>query len=303
MVFALRPFAPMEPADFGKWWNNLNGLDVALSFIINMIAALSAFLLGVFFRVIPHSWRSFRARQFWGVGDILVCHGTLQLNRAVFQVSPFVKIFRDGTAVRLNGPSENVMGDSEIRSSNYLVGALSRCGRCVSAEPDNKGLAQLDRTIVALGSPSSNEVTRLVLSEPLNRFLEFGQDGAFICDMETGARFSGFRPPIRKDYGMILRIPNDRFPGRFFFVCAGLGDWGTSGASWFLSSNWNYLRSMYPGGFGVVVEVDIGSDQSARLVTPESLDDAHGRLFGGASLPGDPPPPSATGTVWPPDAR
>ncbi len=129
------------------------------------------------------------------------------------------------------------MGDSEIRSSTYLVRELSRYWKRLSVEADNARLAELDRTIVALGSDSSNEMTRLILREPNNRFLEFAQEKnlLFIHDKRTDEKFVGFQPPTSKDYGMILKIANTRFPGKFFFVCAGLGDWGTSGASWFLA--------------------------------------------------------------------
>ncbi len=67
---------------------------------------------------------------------------------------------------------------------------------------------------------------------------------------------------------MIIRIANPWFPGKLLFVCAGVGDWGTSGASWF-ANRWNKLRQMTNGDFGVVVEVDIGADQSARVVSIE----------------------------------
>jgi hypothetical protein len=227
----------MEPTPFPKWWFELNLLDVGLSFAINMIAVLFAFLLGVFFRRIPHSWREFRVHQFWGWHNVAVCHGSLQTDRSVCRDSPFVKIFRDGRTIRISGPSENVMGDSEIRSSTYLVRELSRYWKRLSVEADNARLAELDRTIVALGSDSSNEMTRLILREPNNRFLEFAQEKnlLFIHDKRTDEKFVGFQPPTSKDYGMILKIANTRFPGKFFFVCAGLGDWGTSGASWFLA--------------------------------------------------------------------
>ena len=257
---------------------SVNWLDIVLNFAINVAAALFVFLAGLFWAFIPKSWREFRMRQFWGkdlfVGNFVVCHGTLQVNRAL--PSPFVKLYRDGSVIRISGPSENVMGDSEIRSVAYLVKELSRgpTKSTVEIKPDNQEFARLSGSVVALGSDGSNEVTRLILQEPNNGFFDFAQDGTevFIRDKKTGTRFVGFRPPLAKDYGIILKLPNLRFPGSFLFVCAGLGDWGTSGAAWYLASKWNTLRAQFPGAFGIVVEVDIGSDESARLVfdPPES---------------------------------
>lgn len=74
---------------------------------------------------------------------------------------------------------------------------------------------------------------------------------------------------MKKDYGIVLKSPNRRFIGKFFFVCAGLGEWGTSGASWYLATKWRDLQSEFGDAFGVVVEVGIGSDESARRIFPE----------------------------------
>jgi hypothetical protein len=267
---------------------NVNRLDIALNFAINVAAALFVFLVGVFWNRIPKSWRDFRMRQFWGKdlfgGGFAVCHGTLQIDRfwnkppgLVGQTqapqtisSPFVKIYRDGSVIRISGPSENVMGDSEIRSASYLVRELSRgLKSAIEIEPDNRAFSRLNRSVVALGSGGSNEVTRLILQEPNNNFFDFKQEGreVFIHHKNTGKKYVGFRPPMAKDYGIIVKLPNLRFPGSLFFVCAGLGDWGTSGAAWYLASNWNNLRSQFPEAFGVVVEVDIGSDESARVIS------------------------------------
>ncbi len=71
----------------------------------------------------------------------------------------------------------------------------------------------------------------------------------------------------RKILSRFISLPSQRFRGSFVFVCAGLGDWGTSGAAWYLAANWNDLRSRYGESFGIVVEVDIGSDESARPVS------------------------------------
>jgi len=68
---------------------------------------------------------------------------------------------------------------------------------------------------------------------------------------------------------MVLKVTNQRFPGCFFFVCAGLGEWGTSGAAWYLATKWRDLQKEFGNAFGIVVEVELRSDESARRVFPE----------------------------------
>jgi hypothetical protein len=184
-----------------------------------------------------------------------------------------VKAYHDGRAVSLVGPWGYVVSECEIRSASYIINALSTYRKlAVEVMSDTTAFENLDRTFVALGSPSSNEISDLIQREPNNEFLEFRQEGSegFIFDKKGGRKFVGFKEPARKDYGMVLRLPNLRFPGHFFFVCAGLGEWGTSGAAWYLATKWrDLLREFGNSPFGIAVEVEIGVDNSTVRVFPE----------------------------------
>jgi hypothetical protein len=69
---------------------------------------------------------------------------------------------------------------------------------------------------------------------------------------------------------MILKIRNSRFPTQFFFVCAGIRTWGTSGAAWYLSEHWKSLYKEFGNQeFGVVLEVNRTVVTSAIRVYPD----------------------------------
>ena len=79
------------------------------------------------------------------------------------------------------------------------------------------------------------------------------------------------------DHGFILRINPPEFPARSWIVCSGLGEWGTSGSSWFLANKWQELiERIYPMAywsgvmhipdFMAMIRVRPGQDQSARMV-------------------------------------
>lgn len=253
--------------------------EIWINLVINLFAGILIFLLGLFWPVIPKSYRKFLLRRFWGKGalgqDFVISYGAL-IDSRLTQPNPppyrYVKRYHDGRAVQLVGPWGNIVGSCEIRSASYIINTLSTYRKkAVAVVDDTTAFANLNRTFVALGSSSSNEITDLILREPNNEFLEFGQEGntTFIRDKKSCRKFEGFQPPVRKDCGIVLKIPNLRFPGHFFFVCAGLGEWGTSGASWYLATKWRDLQSKFGDAFGVVVEVEIGSDESARKVFPE----------------------------------
>ncbi len=252
--------------------------EIWMNLLINLFAGILIFLLGLFWPVIPKSYRKYLVRRFWGKGDLgqdfVITYGAFLDSRLTQNNPPpfrYVKRYHDGRTIQFVGPWGNVVADAEVRSISYLINALSSYKeRAVTVENDINVFENLDRTIVALGSGSSNQITDIILREPNNGFLEFRQEGNtfFIFDKKGGTKFIGFQGTVKKDYGIILKIPNLRFPDRFFFVCAGLGEWGTSGASWYLATKWRDLLSEFKEAFGIVVEVDLGSDQSARRVFP-----------------------------------
>lgn len=257
-----------------------------ISLLINFGVAALFFVLGYLLPIISKRFRKRLLRRFWGEGvvgqDFVICYGTLKDSRLMPPNRPpqpedkdyfrYGKHYHDGRDIRLVGPWEGIVGGCEVRAASYIVNKLSVYRNMpIAVVDDETAFKNLNRTFVALGSSSSNEITDLVLRESNNEFLEFGQEGPttyFIRDKKSGTRFEGFKAPVKKDYGMVLRLPSLRFAGKYFFVCAGLGEWGTSGASWYLATKWRELRQKFGEAFGIVVEVELGADESARRVFP-----------------------------------
>ena len=265
--------------------------EVLVNLFVNLIAGILIFLGGLFWPKIPKSYRMWRLRNFWGHSvtghDIVITYGSLfdsRLSDSPPSPSRFIKRFHDSRAISVAGPTGRIVGDCEIRAISYLTASLSGFRSApLPVAADSEAFAHLNRTFVALGSPFSNEITDLALRQEANTFLRFGRDGegGYIEDLTTEHKIRGFEPPIRKDYGVVLKIPNVRFPGHHFFVCAGLGEWGTSGAAWFLSTNWATLPQ--GSAFAFILEVEVGSDESARRIptTAGSNLAAPARLGGG----------------------
>ena len=258
----------------------MNG--VWASFPVDLVAAIFAaaiaFTGGFVFSAIPKSRQELLVRRFWGKGalaqDLVISYGAFLDSRLLEPLPPklrYVKNYHDGRRVQFVGPWEMVTALSELRSASYILNVLSKHRKePVSVVVDEDAFNSLNRTVVSLGSSSSNEITDLIMREPNNAFFEFVQDveTTYIKDKRTGRTFKGFEEPVRKDLGIVLKIENQRFPGHFFFVCAGLGEWGTSGTSWYLANKWRDLDREFKGSFGLVIEVEWGCDQSARRIFP-----------------------------------
>jgi len=249
-----------------------------------VVAAVIAFCMGRLWEAIPRSLYHLRLRRFWSKAvsgsDFVISYGALD------NVTPRVdcngnlnfryrKQYHDNTSHNLVG-GNSVVADCELQAVAYLTNALGGHRKTpIAIEGDHSAFENLDRTFVSLGSPPSNEVTRLILREPNNAFLEFDQTEdehktTFIRDKQTGEEYRGFEGDKVKDRGVIVKLPNERFPGHYFFVCAGLGESGTSGAAWYLATYWRRLQKEFRDeAFGIIVEVEIGSDNSALRVFPE----------------------------------
>jgi hypothetical protein len=85
------------------------------------------------------------------------------------------------------------------------------------------------------------------LSEILSNALKIIITGAYFL-------FSTFDGTY--DYAVILKYKHRLFPNRTQICIAGLGEWGTSGGSWFLSKNWKELsKKVGSKNFGAVIKV------------------------------------------------
>ena len=264
--------------DFIAWlMPGLKGV-FAGNFVVELIrsalVAVVILALGAACRNLPKSLDLLRAKRFWGKGvtgdGIALCFGSLVDSRSLDQnPNPlrYLKKFRDSRVLRISGPTENIIGMGEVRAASYLINMLSRYRRVpVAIEDDQTALKRLNRSIVSFGSAASNEITEIIEQDSANRFLaiETGELPRIRCKV-TNALFKFEITDIRRDYGIILKTVNQRFPGQYLFTCAGLGEWGTSGSAWYLATHWKDLSAL-GNEFGCVVEVEIGSDQSARVV-------------------------------------
>jgi hypothetical protein len=248
--------------------------DIQIAVVINVLTGSLFFVLGLFWRKI---WilRRPLVRWFFGKGifgaDFRIVHGSI-IDSRIPSAQPtdvrFLKVFHDGRKIGMPGPWGNVLGDAEIRAFSYLTSELSLY-RDVPLEvlDDVTAFPNVARSFLSLGSPSSNELSDFSLRQSENKFLEFAQDsgGVFVRSRKNNEVLRAFEYRGGKDLGIVLKIPNARFRGHYFFVCAGLGEWGTSSAAWYLARNWRRLPWSRKG-FGVVVEVDPHSDTTAREI-------------------------------------
>jgi hypothetical protein len=155
---------------------------------------------------------------------------------------------------------------ADMRAAQYLSQAFyKRTSRSPEIIPDTSVTARLDFSYCSVGG-TGNDKTNDILTSPNNLFFDFlltpttqgiQRLNAAILHQGTG----------NFDIGLILRVTSHNFPNRIHICAAGLGEWGTSGAAWYLATRWRDLLEQSKGkDFGAVVRVRNGIDESAELI-------------------------------------
>jgi hypothetical protein len=151
----------------------------------------------------------------------------------------------------------------EIRAAKYLSESIAvNAGQSAVLAADTAILEQRDISFISFGL-SSNLKSLDVFNNGANEFVGVQID-RFIT------RRSGRNLVVASqtcDYGLILKIRPSNLSERTWICCGGFGEWGSSGAAWYLARNWRELRAKYRRGpFAVIVRVESERDESAEPI-------------------------------------
>jgi len=131
---------------------------------------------------------------------------------------------------------------------------------------DLESLQLSDLNYISFGGPGSNKKSHDAIFHQSNSLVHF--DNTKMSEVTSGKiLFAG--PTPQHDYGLILKVvpPEHENRNRVWIVCAGFGEWGTSGSSRYLAHNWQrYSRQYGTKPFAVIVQVEAGKDDSAKEV-------------------------------------
>lgn len=164
----------------------------------------------------------------------------------------------------------------EVRALKYLTSSLFSqfSGKTkLVADIDECVEDSLNISYISLGGPLSNYKTEDLLSNEGNRFLTMGDNNFYTIDKKPILKYF----ELEHDYGIIIKIHPIEFPNRVWIACTGLGEWGTSGAAWYLSNKCtellkklkNSLNLLYikeADDFAALIKVKTGQDESAKLI-------------------------------------
>jgi len=205
------------------------------------------------------------------VNDFHLVYAELSLPPDITTVSHPYKKPGENLPFRLS--IERPISSCEIRAAKYLSETITKeanSGASLSSDIELK--SELNTSFIAFGGPMSNLKTRDVIHNKANNLVKF--DNVEFTSALTGE--NALKPKAGYDHGLILKIRPSQFPKRTWFTCAGIGEWGTSGAAWYLAKKWRDIhRFANNAPFAIIVCVRQNQDQFAapvlKVKRPEDL--------------------------------
>ena len=159
---------------------------------------------------------------------------------------------------------ERPINSCEVRAAKYLaetIGKEAKTSPSLSSDMDLQD--RLDISFIAFGGPFSNYKTRDVVNNSGNTLINFDSSKFTSAKSNRVVLVTN----SKYDYGLILKVQPNQFPERAWFICAGLGEWGTSGAAWYLAKKWRDIQVFAgPSPFAIIVRVKPKQDESAESV-------------------------------------
>jgi hypothetical protein len=161
----------------------------------------------------------------------------------------------------------------EVRAAKYLAESVAvNAHRLAILTTDLEIAEKGDLSFVSFGIMSNLKTVQL-LENSGNHFARY-HEGQFVTKL-SGKVLA--RPSQQTDYGLIVKLHPSNLPEKTWICCGGFGEWGTSGAAWYLSRRWKNIRSKFARrAFTIIVRVRPGFDESAEPMlmadTPEEVE-------------------------------
>lgn len=238
-----------------------------------MVLELAKRLGGAF----PGTWNKFLFRRFWGGGSssgdaylVLENYENVRLRRSF-------RFTRDHSTP--TGAQDPV--DSEITCGNLSPNAaamlsalfLRHTGKLLPIATDTEVERAMNATLICYGNSDSNLMTFDIEGSSENDLCQFVFDGAGQRAFQICEQLYSLENRNGKTYdkAILLRLTNPQNPDHCYIVCAGLSEWGSLAAVYYLTKKWKVLQKRFDifqqrRDFCVLLEVQSGQFENAREV-------------------------------------
>lgn len=235
--------------------------------IFNIIGGAFLALLGWLYSKLKKNYFKKSFREIFGSdegNDFAITYGKMLLlpcfdEQGEKREWPYYNKFK-GAAFNVS----SVVSFSHTKAIYYLSELF---GRVIKSSPrlvsDEDIEEKLDISFCSIGG-LDNLKTMDVLRSKENVFYDFDATGKNIAIASKKDSNKKFEKDSVNDFGFIIKVIPKNFPNRVWIAVAGLGEWGTTGAMWFLTNNWQKIPKSR--SFGIIIKVRDGQDESAEAL-------------------------------------
>lgn len=233
--------------------------------LFNLLGGILVALLDRLIILINKKLKGYRYKQIFGddISDFNIVYGKMVLKPQYSRLDnfPYLKPNTVG-----NFSISSPVSFAETRAAKYLAESYSKSlSKSPTLISDDEIRDRIDISYCSVGG-YNNHKTIQIIECIQNEFLEFNlaAPGSIVNKKN---RLNVYSVDGTYDYAAVIKIKNRLFPNRTQICIAGLGEWGTSGGSWFLANKWNEIRKKVGDkSFGAVIKVRGGTDESAELI-------------------------------------
>jgi hypothetical protein len=227
--------------------------------------------------ILPDAWDKARFRHFWGDGSLLA---DVYFVMDSYEGVALRNRFRFQETVRGRGVLETLAGNTIIdgafspQAAAMLTALFLRHGGSVlHVLTDAEASPRSDATLICYGTSDSNCKTFDIEARSGSNLCQFLSDAggqrAFRLAEQTFSMES--RGGVLYDKAIVLRLTNRDVAAHCQVVCAGLSEWGSLAAVYYLTTKWKELHKRYDSfgqrrDFCVLLEVPFGQFENAREV-------------------------------------
>ncbi|MDO8523483.1 MAG: hypothetical protein Q7S12_04385 [bacterium] len=235
--------------------------------IFNVVGGALVALLGWIFAKLRQKYYKHSFKQIFGKDsedNFILTYGRMKL------LTPY-----DEKGEIRKWPYYNKSPDASFNVSSVvsLAGAKSihylseLFGRIVNSPPrllsDEEIEERLDISFCSIGG-LNNLKTKDLLRSKENIFYDFDRTGPEVAIISKTDKTKRFSIDRIYDFAFIIKVIPKNFPNRVWIAVAGLGEWGTTGATWFLMKHWQKMPKNK--SFGMIIKVRGGQDESAERI-------------------------------------
>lgn len=229
-------------------------------------------------KIFSETWSKFLFRRFWGEGTLSSdAYFVIDSYEDVRLRSGFrrAEAFAAGEQPKIFADSEIIHGTFSPQAATMLAALFLRhAGRAPRIATDTEVGPIQDATLICYGTSDSNFKTFEIEASCRTDLCRFSFDASGERAFRVGGKLYSAenRCGVTYDKAVLLRLISRQDSSHSHVVCAGLSEWGSLAAVYYLTQKWKVLHKRFDGfgqrrDFCVLLEVPLGQFENAREVT------------------------------------